>query len=281
MKTKIIFLLGIFLISSYVDGISQNLGRADRLTKKVHIVPSSVETNLNCLPDDPIYSTGGMVSDAEKFAISMAGITVTDEEESQLGHDAYKEMRESGDYKFINSGFQLGDLQLMLKDLLAARRDPSAIRYAIHLIDSEEVNAFTLGGHIYVYTGIIEFANSESAIASIIGHEIGHNEKGHINLLLTKIKLGNSLFGGFGDIGLAIQQTMTPFFNQQNEVEVDAYGTDLCHAAGYNAKKGLELWKKMGESEGEKQMIDSFLRSHPYSNDRYKCMKQHIENNYE
>ena len=88
------------------------------------------------------------------------------------------------------------------------------------------------------------------------------------------------MFGGFGDIGLTLQKTITPFFNQKNEVQVDAYGTDLCQAAGYDSRKGLELWKKMAEAEGKKNMIDSFMRSHPYSNDRYNCMKKHIENNY-
>ena len=137
MKAKIIFALSIFLFYSCTNGVSQKntqLGQNDRLTTKVSKVPSSVKTNLNCLPDDPIYTTGGLVSDAEKFAISMAGVTVSDKEESDLGDEAYAEMKSSGEHKFINSGARLAELERMLKDLLATRSNPSGIRYKIHLI---------------------------------------------------------------------------------------------------------------------------------------------------
>ncbi len=280
MKTKIFLVILVSLLVFSKHGISQSLGTNDRLTTQVKQVPANVKTNLNCLPNDPIYTSGGVVSDAEKFAIAMSGVKVSVQEESDFGDDAYAQMKSSGKYQFITSGAQYTALQTMLTDLLKARRKVSGIRYKIHLIKNDEVNAFTVGGHVFVNTGIISFANSESALAAIVGHEIGHNEKGHINLLLTKIKMGNTFIGGFGDIGIALQQTLTPFFNQQNEVEVDAYGADLCQAAGYDARKGLALWKKMSESEGKKNMIESFLRSHPYSKDRYNCLKKHIENNY-
>lgn len=281
MKIKFISLLAVIFLYSCTSSMSQPgvLGKNDRITKKINKVPSSVKTNLNCLPDDPAYTTGGVISDAEKFAISMSGVSVSDSEESDFGDDAYEEMKSSGKYQFITSGAKYNALQTMLEDLLEARRDPSGIRYKIHLIKSDEVNAFTMGGHIYVLTGIIDFADSESGLASIVGHEIGHNEKGHINLILTKLKLGNGIMGGFGDIGLAIQQTITPFFNQKNEIQVDAYGADLAQAAGYDSRKGLELWKRMGENEN-KNPFESFMRTHPYSTDRYDCLKKHIENNY-
>jgi len=162
---------------------------------------------------------------------------------------------------------------------LAVRKSPSQINYKIHLIEDEMVNAFTVGGHIIITTGIINKANSESAIAYIIGHEIGHNEKGHLEKIIKKLKVANSFVDGSGDIGILLQQLVTPAFNQPNEVESDYYGADLCYAIGYDPRKGINFWEEMSKNEHE-NIVESFLRSHPYSHSRAVCLRKYLSTNY-
>jgi predicted Zn-dependent protease len=59
--------------------------------------------------------------------------------------------------------------------------------YQIEIIDDDSVmNAFALpGGYIYVYTGLLEYLNSEAALAGIVGHEIAHAELRHATQRMT------------------------------------------------------------------------------------------------
>ena len=170
-------------------------------------------------------------------------------------------------------------LNIMLSELLDVLKNPSGIKYEIHLVDDDEINAFTVGGHIIVTTEIIKKANSESALAFIIGHEIGHNEKGHLEKTIKKLKVANGFIDGSGDIGLVLQQLITPAFNQPIELEADYYGVDICYAAGYDPRKGLNFWKELSKDE-YKTIEESFLRSHPYSEDRAKCLEEYLNTNY-
>lgn len=241
---------------------------------------TDTDQDMSCLSEAELYSTVGLATGAEKFAIEMSGIEVSPAEENEYGDKAYEEMVKSGKYIFVNSGAKLDALTKMMNDLLSTRVEKTGMLYTMHLINDDMVNAFTLGGHVYMTTGIIKYADSESAIAAIIGHEIGHNEKGHITLLLKKMKLANALFDGAGNIGVSLQQMFFPFFNQLNEVEVDYFGIDMCYAAGYDPVKGVELWDKMAKDENKGNILESFARSHPYSQDRATCIRQYIQKNY-
>jgi predicted Zn-dependent protease len=54
------------------------------------------------------------------------------------------------------------------------------IQYAFVLVRSTEINAFAIpGGHIYVTTGMLGFAQSEAELAAVLGHEISHVDLKH------------------------------------------------------------------------------------------------------
>ena len=49
------------------------------------------------------------------------------------------------------------------------------IPYHFYVVDDKSINAFaTLGGRVYVNTGLLAATNSEAQLASVLGHEIGH-----------------------------------------------------------------------------------------------------------
>lgn len=53
--------------------------------------------------------------------------------------------------------------------------------YTFKVIKGDDVNAFSLpGGYIYVYEGLVKYAESDDEIAAVLAHEISHAEERHI-----------------------------------------------------------------------------------------------------
>ncbi len=63
-----------------------------------------------------------------------------------------------------------------LADRLGARMTlPEGLRVTVHYIDDDELNAFaTLGGHVFLFRGLVERMASENALAMVMAHEIAH-----------------------------------------------------------------------------------------------------------
>src|SRR5580658_1832593 len=56
-----------------------------------------------------------------------------------------------------------------------AIRANAAFPVSVKMIQSDEINAFTLpGGFVYVNSGVMKMADNEAELASVIAHEIGH-----------------------------------------------------------------------------------------------------------
>jgi predicted Zn-dependent protease len=123
------------------------------------------------------------------------------------------------------------------------------------------------------------FCTSDDERACIIGHEIAHNELGHINENLSRMKTAGE-FGAMGQISASAGSLLTTSFNQKNETHCDFIGIDLAHSAGFKACSSVSLWKRMMESEGKKVQLEEFFSSHPYSGKRADCSKNHLKVNY-
>ncbi len=150
--------------------------------------------------------------------------------------------------------------------------------YKIYIIESDEINAFTAGARIFVTTGIYNFCKNDSELAAIIGHEISHNELGHIGMHLKRQK-GAQVFGDFGGLAYVVGNILNTPFGQIDEGHCDLFGMDLAKLAGYLPCKTIDLWERMAEKSGDKTFMNLFS-SHPYSGDRAKCAKNHLERNY-
>ena len=115
--------------------------------------------------------------------------------------------------------------------------------------------------------------------ACIVGHELSHNELGHINENLSRMKTAGE-FGQIGQISSSIANLLTTSFNQKNETHCDFVGIDLAQAAGFKSCSSISLWERMMKSEGPNVKLGEFFSSHPYSCKRAICSKNHLKVNY-
>ena len=118
----------------------------------------------------------------------------------------------------------------------------------IQVIDSPEVNAFTLsGGRIYVNKGLLKFCDSAEQLAAVLAHEMGHVEKRHTISKLVKefgLKIVFSVLGGDVLLLNELWETvLSSKFDRYQEKEADQFksvlGNDVRFYETYNASEGF------------------------------------------
>ena len=143
--------------------------------------------------------------------------------------------------------------------------------------DDETLNAFcTPGGHIYVYTGLIKFLDSEDQLLGVMGHEIAHAAMRHSTRQLTKIygiQILASIVTGKSDPGLVEQIALglaSLKFSRSHETEADSYSVEYLCGTTYNAAGAAGFFKKL---EGQSQPPE-FLSTHPNPGNRVENMEK-------
>jgi beta-barrel assembly-enhancing protease len=152
------------------------------------------------------------------------------------------------------------------------------IPYRFHVVEDKGINAFaTMGGYVYVTTGLMKAADNEAQLAGVMGHEIGHIEKRH---LLAQIKqnmiarglvastLGQSQLANIG-VDLLVSRPMS----RQDEYQADQVGLRILRDSNYAISAMPAFMRKLVRGGGRSP---TFLSSHPAVPDRIKALEQAI-----
>jgi predicted Zn-dependent protease len=163
----------------------------------------------------------------------------------------------------------------------------TGIRYRFHVIDGPEINAFAIpGGHVFVYTGMLRFLQSEAELAAVLGHEMSHVDMRHAieryQYELAARKVGLEGVGQLADLA------RLPFvigYQKYEEIEADEQGTRLAIEAGYDPTVAPAMFTRMQRELGEPDprraatpqsevarmlggALPDYFRSHPPSRER-------------
>jgi predicted Zn-dependent protease len=279
---KLLFLLlssSLFLFSCNEPGSG---GGDDGLAGRERRLPSKMVYSFDCLKSD-----SGKVSeiwgkaDAIINKVATYNIEVSDQEQMRFGDTFLIESLKDKNFVIDSLSPVNKKLRKILADLVSQRIKPTGIDYVIYLLqDTSLVNAYTVGGKIFITTAMLGKCKNDDQLYAIIGHEIGHNEKGHIKSTLKQLKASNKFFGEWGGAFLSIKRVLTGSFNQKNELEADYYGLDLSWKLGYDICAIRSFWDEMAKSETHEGSFD-FFRTHPYSDTRSSCLVNHIKKNFE
>jgi predicted Zn-dependent protease len=160
-------------------------------------------------------------------------------------------------------------------------------KWEYNLVDDPAINAWCMpGGKIVFYTGILDVAQNETAIAAIMGHEVAHALANHGQQRMSAGMLQQ--FGAIaGNIAIKDDKSRQAFnqyygvgstvagmlpFSRAHENESDKIGIYLMAIAGYNPDEAAELWKRMGAKSSGKAPPE-FLSTHPASETRVKNLQ--------
>lgn len=163
--------------------------------------------------------------------------------------------------------------QRLIKQVGVFRPDASQWNWEVHVLNSDDVNAWCMpGGKIAVYTGLInQIKPSDAELAAVIGHEMAHALREHSREQVSQqmaANMGLSVLsaitgvGGAADMGSALTKVMFTLPNSRtHEVEADRIGVELAARAGYDPHAAVTLWQKMGALGGSSQ--PEFMSTHP------------------
>jgi beta-barrel assembly-enhancing protease len=266
----------LFLLAGYACNGSGNI--KEPVNKDSYVFPH--KSVIGELPADCVASEEDQLielgSGLEDILLGAFSKPVTTADELKYGKKMAIAMRE--DMIFIEDS-RTEKLRTMLNKMkpYLARKD---IPYTISLVDDTLVNAFThAGGNIYVTTGLLKFVETDDELAFVIAHEIGHNENEHCRKSVQRLMTATAIMGDedIGGIANSLLRAVFAPFDQHQELDADLSGVYLAFAAGYDPKRSEDFFRKLAKNE-EENIIDKFLRSHPWSAERQSCVNSYLNN---
>ncbi len=225
-----------------------------------------------------------------------SGGALTPQAERRLGERLMRDLRRDPDY--------LDDW--LIRDYLnsiAARLSAAAATQYIggYLPDFDlfpvrdpQINAFSMpGGFIGVNTGLIATTQTESELASVVGHEMGHVLQRHIARMIGSSErsgyaaIAAMLFGVLagvvahsGDLGMGIAMGGQAFaldnqlrFSRSAEHEADRVGFQMLSAAGYDPYAMVSFFARLDRTAMGDNGVPPYLRTHPLTGERMADME--------
>jgi len=225
---------------------------------------------------------------AEDIGIRDLGIDNLAEKQHQdikIGQDAIREMKTQG---LMPPEVEDAELTKYVQSLAEtiSRNSDLRVPMKVTALDSMEINAFALpGGFLFVNTGLINKAESESELVGVLAHETAHAAARHGARLMKRATIADILFQaaqvgaiiltggaagigtyyalqyGFYGLGMVLDLTLLGV-SRDYEAEADQLGAQYAWQAGYDPKGFITFFDKMANEEGYVKTA-SFFRTHP------------------
>lgn len=225
---------------------------------------------------------GGLLNKAQKARDQVKALTISDEDERQIGNGVSDRVR-------VRYGVVQDPAVHKYVALVGLALATSSIRpdlpWTFVVLDTDGVNAFAApGGHIHITRGALALIGDESELAGVLAHEITHVTEKHTISAIQKNKLvatgasetlkGNAtLLNAFVDKAFDM---VYAGFGRGEELESDRKGIGLANAVGY-APSGLgEFLTRLADRHKASTEKQGLFASHPDTKERLDKLSKQI-----
>lgn len=160
----------------------------------------------------------------------------------------------------------------------------SSLLYKFHVIQSREINGFSLpGGHVYVTTALLRLGNDDE-LASVLAHEVGHIVARHSLKTLKQKQEYDEIAKSLGeltgvagdaarDLGVALGQIVAQGFltvhTRDEEREADFLGVRGMARAGFDPQGMVTMFQKLERiEEQDPNLLGTLFSDHPDAQER-------------
>ena len=201
------------------------------------------------------------------------------EQEVKMG----KETAQALEAKYgLSQDYYLNERVNRIGQRLAAVCGRNDISYSFKVLNANEVNALACpGGFIYVFKGLLDYMPTDTELAGVLGHEVGHVAKKHTvhsiekQLWTSLILIAATRGQGLGLVQAA-QQALFAGYSRTDERGADKEGVNNTIKAGFNPYAMLITVQKLDDlSKQGGGASYGLFSSHPEPEERVKrVMKQ-------
>jgi predicted Zn-dependent protease len=215
-------------------------------------------------------------------------------QEQEISEQIMRQVAVSDD---VLSDIEVSDYLQSLGARLVANGPDKRQKFNFFVVQDPSINAFAMpGGVVGVHTGLILASNTESELASVLGHEIGHVTQRHLARMLASQKYDT--FKNLAGIALALlvarsnpqlasgAMTTASAIGVQNQLdytrdyerEADRIGLQILDSGGFDVRAMPQFFKTLQRgSRFAEGGAPSFLRTHPLTSERIADVANRVE----
>jgi predicted Zn-dependent protease len=203
---------------------------------------------------------------------------MSDAQEVDLGRGIDQQLIDSGQIRVYNNA-EVTSYVDEIGQRLAAVSDRPNIPYVFRVVQDDAVNAFaTMGGRVYITTGLIEAADNEAELAGVMGHEIGHIAGRHAVEQMRQVAITQGITGALGVnrdqlVNIGTQIALQLPASRNDEYEADRHGFDSMGRAGYDQSGMVTFMQKLVRQGSPPE----FLSTHPDARNRVNALQQNLD----
>lgn len=264
-----------------------------RLTKTFTVI--AVSLSLALPPAAVRAQVSGGVGEFNLPSLgNVAGADLTVMDERSLGEQLMRRVR--ADQTYLPDA-EITDFLNRLGWRLVAAADPSPYDFFFFPIRDKTLNAFALpGGFIAVHTGLLVAAQTESELAGVMSHEIGHVTQRHIARMIENSKgslamtIGSILLailaaraggssGGDAAMGVVLgtQAAMLSKqlgYSRDAEREADRFGLTTLQNAGFDPHGMEDFFERLQKNNRWYETASTaYISTHPMTSERMTDMQ--------
>ena len=203
------------------------------------------------------------------------------EDEIKMGRETAQQL----EAKYgLSQDYYLNERVDRIGQRLAAVCGRNEITYSFKVLNCNEVNALACpGGFIYVFIGLMDYMPSDTELAGVLGHEVGHVAKTHSvhsiekQLWTSLILLAATRGQGLGLVQAA-QQALFAGYSRTDERGADKEGVNNTIKAGFNPYAMLITVQKLDDlSKQGGGAYYGLFSSHPEPEERVKRVLKQLK----
>jgi predicted Zn-dependent protease len=152
--------------------------------------------------------------------------------------------------------------------------------FTFQVVEDDSINAFaTLGGFVYVNTGLIRRADNEAELAGVVAHEIAHITEKHVLDRLRQAAIAQGVLNATGvDPDVLVNIAYELVINRPNsrsaEYEADQVGLDILTRSNYAPVGMVNFFERLLSGGGG---LPQFLNTHPDTRNRVARLRDEID----